>query len=66
MSLIQDIRDLIAQGNVSVIHTLHEGNQCAEYMVKLGASSNFELLHHDSPPTYLLPILQIDAARTFL
>ena len=63
--LIQDIKDLIEQGNVSVIHTLHERNQCVDFMAKLGAFSNLELLPQDSPPSDLLSLLESDAARIF-
>jgi len=63
--LIQDIKDLIEQGNVSVIHTLRERNQCVDFMAKLGAFSNLELLPQDSPPSDLLSLLESDAARIF-
>jgi len=33
-----------------VYHTLREGNQCADFMTKLGVSSNIEFLLHASPP----------------
>jgi len=42
--LIQEIKELISQINIIVCHTLREGNQCADFMVKLGASSNIEFL----------------------
>ncbi|XP_024630926.1 uncharacterized protein [Medicago truncatula] len=38
--LIQDIRDLLVTHNFTVHHCLREGNQCADFMAKLGASSN--------------------------
>jgi len=63
--LIQDIKYLIEQGNVSVIHTLQEGYQCANFMAKFGASSNLELLRQNSPLTDLLIFLQSDATETF-
>lgn len=63
--LIQDIKELLKQGNVTMNHTLCEGNQCADFMVKLGASSNFKFLCHESPPTDLLNLLRSDAAGTF-
>jgi len=63
--LIQDIKYLIEQGNVSIIHTLHEWNQCANFMVKLDVSSNFEFFRQYSPPIDLLSLLRSDAARTF-
>jgi hypothetical protein len=51
--------------NVTVCHTLCEGNQCADFMAKFGASSNIEFLLHASPPDNLLHLLKIDAAGTF-
>jgi ribonuclease HI len=62
--LIQDIKDLIQQSNVTICHTLREENQCVELMAKLGVSSDIELLLCDSPPTYLLSLLKIDVADT--
>ncbi|XP_024636323.1 uncharacterized protein [Medicago truncatula] len=55
--LIQDIKELMEQTQATISHTLRERNQCADFMVKLGASSNYEFMHHDFPPTELLPLL---------
>lgn len=63
--LIQDVKDLIKEFIVTICHTLREGNQCADFLAKLGASSEIELLLHASPLEDLLPLLQIDAAGTF-
>ena len=41
--LIQDIKELIGQINVTICHTLREGNQCADFLVKLGASLDIDL-----------------------
>ncbi|MCI54252.1 replication protein A1-like protein, partial [Trifolium medium] len=41
--LIQDIKELISQSNVTLQHTLKEGNQCADFLAILGASSNVDL-----------------------
>jgi ribonuclease HI len=35
--LIQDIKDQFSQTNVSLYHTLREGNQCADFFAKLEA-----------------------------
>lgn len=59
--LIQEIKDLFSQANYSFHHTLREGNQCAYYFAKLGASSDVGLLLHPSPPDDLLPFLRNDA-----
>ncbi|MCI01164.1 replication protein A1-like protein, partial [Trifolium medium] len=48
--LIQDIKDLISHINVTICHTLREGNYCADFFAKLGASSNNDLLIHAPPP----------------
>jgi len=44
----------------SLHHSLREGNQCADLMAKLGASSDVELTIHSSPPKDLLPLLRRD------
>jgi len=62
--LIQDVKDLMEQNNVTVYHTLREGNQCADFMAKFGASSPTELFYH-SFPLDLLNILRTDATGTF-
>jgi len=62
--LIQDIKELIEQSFVTVHHTLREGNQYADYMAKLEASSNNEITNHPSPPDGLLNLLETDEAGT--
>jgi len=52
--LIQDIKYLLHQINVTVSHTLREGNQCADFMAKLGVFSDFNLLLHELPLVILL------------
>lgn len=59
--LIQDIKDIIASNNFSIIHTLREGNHCADLLAKLGASSNIAYLEHLSPPQDLQDLLRNDA-----
>jgi hypothetical protein len=48
--LIQDIKELLSQINVSLHHTLREGNQCADFFAKLGVSSDADFFIHVSPP----------------
>jgi ribonuclease HI len=62
--LIQDIKDLLSAHNFSVHHCLREGNQCADFMAKLGASSNEECLVHASPPHELLDLIRFDVIGT--
>jgi len=62
--LIQDIKDLLATRNFSIQHTLRDGNQCADFMAKLGASANAEFTIHTFPPEDLLPLLRTDAMGT--
>lgn len=64
--LIQDIKELLEQGNVMVNHTLREGNQCADFFAKLRASSDVEFFRHESPSMNLKNLLQSDAAEIFL
>jgi len=63
--LIQDIKELLEQGNVTMNHTLWKGNQRVDFLAKLGASSSFEFLYHESSPTDHLSFLRSDAAETF-
>jgi len=59
--LIQDVKDLVEHGNVTVCHTLKEDNHCADFMAKLGASSDTKLLYHASPPKDILYLLRMNA-----
>jgi ribonuclease HI len=63
--VIQDIKDMLASRNYSLQHTLREGNQCADYLTKLGASSDVEFITHSSPPVDLLPLLRTNASGIF-
>jgi hypothetical protein len=62
--LIQDIKELFDLLNVTICHTLREGNQCEDFIAKLGASLDIDLCHHASPSKGLQSILRIDAAGT--
>jgi len=62
--LIQEIRDMLSQASFSLHHTLREGNQCADYFAKLGASSDSDIMIHQSPPDDLRPLLRNDASGT--
>jgi 3-mercaptopyruvate sulfurtransferase SseA len=48
--LIQEIKELLSQTNISLHHTLREGNQCADFFAKLGVSSDADFLTYASPP----------------
>jgi hypothetical protein len=63
--LIQDIKELLSQTNVSLYHTLREGNQCANFFDKLGTSSDASFLTHVSPPKGVRDLLRNDAMGTF-
>lgn len=63
--LIQDIKELLSQTNVSLYHTLREGNQCVDFYAKLGASSDADFLTHVSPPEAVRDLLKNDAMGTF-
>lgn len=62
--LIHEIKVLLVQTNVSLHHTLREANQCADFLAKLGASSDDTLLAHPQPPDDLRPLLRTDALGT--
>ncbi|KEH39777.1 hypothetical protein MTR_1g009970 [Medicago truncatula] len=51
--------------NITVCHTLGEGNQCADFLAKFGASSDVDLLIYVSPPYGLLNLIRSDANGTF-
>jgi hypothetical protein len=63
--LIQNIKDLLVDRNISLHHTLREGNQCADYFARLGTNSDAHLVVHQSPPADLLPLLRADVIGTF-
>jgi len=56
--LIQDIKDMLASNNFSVHHTLIEGNQSADFMVKLGSASDVGFIIHSASPEDLLHLIQ--------
>jgi len=62
--IIQDIKQMLQQINVTVSHTLREGNQYADDMTKLEASSDVEFLLHDFLPVGLDDLLRSNAVDT--
>lgn len=63
-TVIHDIRDLLAlPWSVALLHTLREGNMCADHLAKLGASGVEKLCVFDTPPPGLQVFLASDAAR---
>jgi len=62
--LIQDVKDLIRQCNVTVCYTLRKGNQCVNFMAKLGAGSDTKLFYHDSHLVDILYLLGMSAVGT--
>jgi len=62
--ILQDIKQMLQQMNVTGSHTLREGNKCAHYMTKFEASSDVEFLFHNLPPASLVDLLKSDAAGT--
>jgi hypothetical protein len=63
--LIQDKKELLSQTNVSLHHTLREGNQCADFFAKLGALSDADFLTHASPLECIRNLLKNDTTGTF-
>ncbi|KAK2451645.1 hypothetical protein QL285_010681 [Trifolium repens] len=47
--------------NVTIDHTLREGNACADVLAKLGASSNSPMVVLETPPPQLSVSLGVDA-----
>ncbi|MCI44059.1 replication protein A1-like protein, partial [Trifolium medium] len=58
---ILDIKELTSQNNASLCHTFREGNQCANFFAKLGASSDADFSSHDSPPEGVRDLIRNDA-----
>jgi len=58
--IIQNIKDLMSSRNFSLHHSFREGNQCADFMTKLGGLNDVELSIHSFPPEDLLPLLRTD------
>jgi hypothetical protein len=54
--LIQDIMELISQSNATLCHTRRDGNQYADFLVKLGASLKADLSIPASMPEDILNI----------
>jgi len=63
--LIQNNKDLLVNRNVFLHRTLREGNQCADFFAKLGATSDSHLVVHQSLPADLLSLLRVDAMGTY-
>jgi hypothetical protein len=63
--MIQNIKELLSQINVSLCHTLREGNQCADFFAKLGATSDADFLTYASPQEGVRDRLRNDTMRTF-
>jgi len=62
--LIHDIKDLLSSRNFSIHHCLREGNQSADFLAKLGATSNEEFSIRSTPHPNLLPLIRLDAMGT--
>lgn len=62
-SIIQNIKDLIGcDWLVQLNHTLREGNACADFLAKLGASMDHRWTVLDTPPPGIAPLLLADAS----
>jgi hypothetical protein len=62
--LIQDIKELLSQTNVSLHRTLREENQCVYFFAKLEASSDADFLTYASPLKIVRNLLKNDATGT--
>jgi hypothetical protein len=63
--LIQNINELLSQNNISLCHTLREGNQCVNFFAKLGASSYVDLSTHAFSPNCVRDLFKNDEMRIF-
>jgi ribonuclease HI len=63
--IVDSIRELLSRDwFVSFEHTYREGNQCADYMAKLGANGMNCMKRYSEPPIFLDSLLMSDASRT--
>ncbi|XP_024626732.1 uncharacterized protein [Medicago truncatula] len=62
--LLHEIQKQLFQDGGSLHHTLREGNQCADFLAKLGASTDANLVVHLQPPHDLRPLLRLDVQGT--
>jgi hypothetical protein len=62
--LIQYIKKLLSQTNISLCHTLREGNQCADFFFKLGVSSDISFMTHVSPLKGVHDLIKNDPMET--
>jgi ribonuclease HI len=62
--LIQDIKGLISQSDVTLCHTLKEENQCADFLVKLVATSEADVSIHATPLEGMLDLIRHHLSET--
>ncbi|KAJ1392256.1 Ribonuclease H domain [Sesbania bispinosa] len=61
-TLIKEIQIYLAKDwNVTITHTLREGNYCADFLAKFGADSDSPLCQLQVPSPGLVSLLQADA-----
>jgi ribonuclease HI len=65
-AILHNIKDILARNwRVKIIHTLREGNACADFLAKFGAHNNEALSVMASPPAGLNLLLLADASGTW-
>nr|KYP76853.1 hypothetical protein KK1_021114 [Cajanus cajan] len=61
--LVTEIKDLLGrEWRMSLVHSLREGNQCADFLSKWGPNCRNELVIIDDIPVGLQPLLQADSS----
>lgn len=61
--VVQQLREFLRRDwDVVIKHTLREGNQCDDYLAKLGAANNDALRIHAAPPLGINYLLLADEA----
>lgn len=63
-ALIGDVKALCNELKIKVQHTLREGNKCADFLAKLGASQELQFVYLVDPTPDLIPFLLADEAGT--
>lgn len=60
MSLIEDVKTLLKELNSIVQHTFREGNKCADFLAKMGASQELPFVYLIEPTPTLVPLIKAD------
>lgn len=63
-ALIRDVKALCHELKINVQHSFRKGNQCADFLAKLGASQELPFEYLVEPTPDLIPFLKADETGT--